>query len=543
LNITVQNELPDGAKLVTFNLPGVERQSGPDYLELTRPLREPGCVEVLLGTAQPPANMAAPSTSRIFPTMEPAIDAFTTSSSPARNAASAIMSSAALPKVALSSPPTPSPKRSASCSVARPIHPARGRMAREQVMKTRRCRSGARITGDGALKGFAVRMKASGVAAYLIQYRNKEGRTRRLALGRVGTLTPEQARALAADKLHEVAKGGDPSAERHATREAMTVSELCDFYLKDAKGRIKESTLAMDRSRIERHVKPLIGRRGVARLTLADVEKMQADIAAGKTAKARPEKGQGGKVNGGRGVAARTIGMLSTMLEFARRHKIIETNPARGARKFPDKKRTRFLSMDELAALGRAMGEAEAKGRSRTGIAVVRALALSGCRRDEILTLPWAWFDAKARCIRFADTKSGAQIRPLGVTAVEHLLRQPRQCEFVFPAERGDRHFVGIARVLRDLCDRAALRNVSPHTFRHTFASIAAKLGFSELTIAGLLGQAARGITQRYSHVPDSALLVAADRVSVVSQRRSTGTRPCLIARSTATWLTPRRRA
>jgi two-component system, NtrC family, C4-dicarboxylate transport sensor histidine kinase DctB len=53
LNITVQNELPDGAKLVTFNLPGVERQSGPDYLELTRPLREPGWHLVLLSDRTP----------------------------------------------------------------------------------------------------------------------------------------------------------------------------------------------------------------------------------------------------------------------------------------------------------------------------------------------------------------------------------------------------------------------------------------------------------------------------------------------------------
>jgi hypothetical protein len=73
-------------------------------------------------------------------------------------------------------------------------------------------------SGDGALKGFGVRMKPSGTGAYIVQYRTAEGRTRRLALGKVGTLTPDEARALARDKLVAVTKGADPSAERHAAR-------------------------------------------------------------------------------------------------------------------------------------------------------------------------------------------------------------------------------------------------------------------------------------------------------------------------------------
>lgn len=207
--------------------------------------------------------------------------------------------------------------------------------------------------GDGALKGFGIRMKPSGIASYLIQYRNKEGRTRRLVLGRVGTLTPDEARELAGDKLRKATKGGDPSAERHAMRKAMTVSELCDWYLKDAKGRIKASTLNMDRSRITEHVKPLIGRRAVTGLTLADIEKLQADIAAGKTAKTRPKSGRRGVTRGGRGVAGRTVGMLSTMLELARRHGVIVINPARGVRRLPDRRRQRFLSLASLRFRGR----------------------------------------------------------------------------------------------------------------------------------------------------------------------------------------------
>lgn len=52
------------------------------------------------------------------------------------------------------------------------------------------------------------------------------------------------------------------------------------------------------------------------------------------------------------------------------------------------------------------------------------------------------------------------------------------------------------------------------HTLRRSFAATAAELGFSELTIAGVLGHSVPGVTARYAHVPESALVAAADRVS-----------------------------
>ena len=369
--------------------------------------------------------------------------------------------------------------------------------------------------GDGALKGFGIRMKPSGAASYLVQYRNKEGRTRRLVIGKLGTLAPDEARKLAGEALRAAAKGGDPSAERHAVRGAITVADLCDLYLADAKSRIKASTLAMDRSRIETHVKPLIGRLTVRSLTAADIERMKADVTAGKTARAR--RGRGGIVTGGSATAARTMGMLGTILEYARTSlKIIKENPARGVKKPPDRKQRRFLNIREITQLGQTIREAETVGENATGLAAIRLLLLTGLRRMEALALRRECVDGRARCIRFEDTKSGAQLRPIGAEAVRLIEAQPvlDGCRWVFPTSHGDGHFVGLPKVLERVCANARLEGVTLHVLRHSFAATAAEMGFSELTIAGLLGHSVPGITARYAHVPDSALVAAADRVS-----------------------------
>ncbi len=114
---------------------------------------------------------------------------------------------------------------------------------------------------DTEVRGFGMRVKPSGTKTFIIQYRNVERRTRRFVIGQYGVLTVEVARDLAKKKLASVIDGSDPSQERRAAREGMTVAEVCDWYLAEAEaGRIlgrrrrpiKSSTLAMDRSRIER---------------------------------------------------------------------------------------------------------------------------------------------------------------------------------------------------------------------------------------------------------------------------------------------------
>jgi len=379
------------------------------------------------------------------------------------------------------------------------------------------------IEWDQELRGFGVKVVASGLKTFVVQYRNAQARSRRIMIGRYGVMTVEEARREAKTVLGKIAKGIDPLEEKHAAiGDAITVAEVCDWYLTEAEeGRIlgrrrrpiKASTLAMDRSRIDVHIKPLLGKRAVSSLKLSDIEGTQADIAAGKTSKPRAGS-RGGVTTGGEGVAARTMSTLHAVFEHAVRLGKIESNPARGVRRLASTPRDRRLSRAEIEKLGKAMRIAERDGEHPTGLAAIRFFLMTGFRRMEGLALDRAWLNGEEGSIRFPDTKSGAQTRVIGRAAVNLLLAQRQTgSRYCFPADWGEGHFVGVVRVLDRVCAMARLEDVTPHTLRHTFASLAGDLGFSELTIAALLGHSARGVTQRYIHI-DEALRLAADRVA-----------------------------
>jgi len=253
---------------------------------------------------------------------------------------------------------------------------------------------------------------------------------------------------------------------------------------------------------------------------------MQADIIEGKSAKGR--KGRGGRTTGGPGVAGRTVGTLRSLLGHALRLELIEKNPAAGVRQVAGNQKKRRLSEEELQLLGRTMRECAEEGEHPTGLAAIRMLLLTGFRRMEALALERAWINTRRSYVSFPDTKGGEQVRAIGKAAaklIEEQMRLSAGSRYLFPADWGEGHFVGVVRVLDRVCARAGLTDVTPHTLRHTFASVAGDLNFSELTIKGLLGHAPRGVTQGYVHL-DVALVVAADQVSSRVEELLDGKRP-----------------
>jgi integrase len=200
------------------------------------------------------------------------------------------------------------------------------------------------------------------------------------------------------------------------------------------------------------------------------------------------------------------------MLSYAKEMGYIEHNPARGIRKPADKRRSFRLEPEGYRALGEALDAAEHRAEHWQAIAVIRLLALTGCRRSEILNLKWSEVDFKSSCLRLGDTKTGASIRPLPAAAHTIFVRIERTGDYVFPAvSRSDRSY---ASVFPKAWRRIVGTTYSPHGLRHAYASAAHELGLGELTIKALLGHARLGVTSNYVARVDSLVSGAAEKVA-----------------------------
>ena len=372
------------------------------------------------------------------------------------------------------------------------------------------------LVWDSEVTGFGVRcQRASKV--YVLKYRFS-GRQRWFTIGKHGSpWTVEKARDRAQKLLGRVADDEDPADKREEDKVDLTISELCDLYLEEGCATKMPSTIATDTGRIKRHIKPLLGKRRVKTLTKGDVEKFLVDVASGKTAKVE-KTGPRGKavVTGGQGTATLAVTLLGSMFTFAQDRGLRKDNPAHGVKTFKTKKMDRFLSPTELGKLGDALAVAENGGMNPSAVNAIRLLAMTGCRKSEILSLKWEFVNFERSCFNLPDSKTGSKHVAIGAPVLELLSNLPKvkNNPYVLPGSKEGTHFVGLTKAWHRVRKLAGLDDVRIHDLRHSFASVGAAGGDSLYMIGKLLGHSQATTTQRYAHLADDPLKAAADRIA-----------------------------
>ncbi len=375
-----------------------------------------------------------------------------------------------------------------------------------------------RIFWDSDILGFGLRVSAIGRITYILQYRI-EGRQRRFKIGSHGSpWTPELARQEAKRLLGCVATGDDPQRVKFDERAELSVAQVCDLYLAEGLLTRKQTSIASARADIEHHIKPLLGMHRVSSLTRADLEGLLRDVAAGKTVRTVKQGPRRlARVRGGKGAANSTLTTMSAALGFAVTRKLRADNPAIGIRKFPSRKIERFLSPVELARLGQVLAGAASLGvESPFALAAIRLLMLTGCRKNEILTLKRIHVDHYHRCLRLPDSKTGSKIVHMGMAAMRVIAAVPVVAgnPYLLPGRSDGTHVTDLQACWERVRAAAGLEDVRIHDLRHSFASVGAASGDSMLIIGALLGHSSPKTTARYTHLSDHPLKSAADRIS-----------------------------
>jgi integrase len=240
-------------------------------------------------------------------------------------------------------------------------------------------------------------------------------------------------------------------------------------------------------------------------------------VISGKTAADVKTKKRGRAiVTGGKGTAARTMGLLGGILTYAVNEGYRPDNPARGIIRPKDETREWRLDDAGYRALGKRLAAAETNAVNWQPILIMRAIALTGCRRGEIEGLLKSEVDVASSALRLGDSKTGKSIRPIGSAAIAVLKQacDKSKSKYVFPALTNEKkRYVGLPKALAGIVGDA-VPGLTPHGLRHSFSSTAEDLGFSLPTIKALMGHAGGSVTEGYIHKIDTVLVAAADRIA-----------------------------
>jgi integrase len=376
---------------------------------------------------------------------------------------------------------------------------------------------------DDALAGFGVAVFPVGKKTYVVQFR-KDGRSRRVAIGDHGRLTPEEARSLAKVLLGQVEQGADPIEERRKARAVRTFRDVADDFMRlHVAAKRKSNTTDAYRRTLDLHVLPAIGAKRIVDVRRADIARLHA------------------KLSGVPYQANKALAVISAIWNWAARRDEVDRNlnPASGIERYREKGRERYLTSDELGRLGDVLRGGETVGLSYSvdeakpkakhapkaenrrvkldlfAAAAIRLLMLTGARLREILLAQWEHVDLERGVIHLADSKSGAKPIYLSAAAQEVLSALPRISgnPYVIPGVKNGAPRADLKKPWAAVTGAAGLPGLRIHDLRHSFASFGAGASLGLLIIGKLLGHSQAATTHRYAHLDADPLRRAAETI------------------------------
>ena len=353
---------------------------------------------------------------------------------------------------------------------------------------------------DRELLGFGVRVYPNGTKVYVVQTR-AGGKSKRIAIGRHGVISPDQARRKAAQMIARIKAGEDPDPEATKRPSGPTVAELAERYLiEHVEVRCKPRTVEASRWLVKKFVLPDLGD-----MAIDEVERKHISDLHHKHRNTPYQ-------------ANRILEVVRKMFNLAEAWGLRKDggNPCRFVQKYKEKKRERFLTEEEFHRLGQVLNEIETEGpENLSAVTAIRLLMLTGSRLNEIQTLRWEDVDLEAAELRLRDTKTGARMVPLSRAAVSVLAALPRPTgnPWVIIGKNPGAHLTDIQKPWRRIRARAELDDVRIHDLRHSFASRALALGESLPMIGKLLGHTQVQTTARYAHLANESVKASGSRV------------------------------
>jgi integrase len=347
---------------------------------------------------------------------------------------------------------------------------------------------------DSFLPGLYFIIQPTGAKSWAARYRH-HGAPRKLTLGGYPALGLKDARELAAKALRTVAEGRDPGREKILARAAKadSVDRIVEDFLERHVRRSNRPRTAEETERLLRqHVLPRWRGRMVHEITRRDVLDILDRV-----------------VDGGAPIAAnRVLAAVRKFFNWCIARDIIAASPCAGVKPpTAERARDRVLSGDELRLVWQA-----ADKLGGTFGPLVKLLALTGQRRDEVARMRWEEIDIENRLwtLPAERTKNNQPHEvPLSKAALAILERVPRTKEspFVFTTNGGASPASGYSKNKRrlDALLPAGMPSWRLHDLRRTCASGMARLGVNLPVIEKVLNHASGsfagivGVYQRHS--------------------------------------------